>query len=195
MTTEYQGPVSAGEVRARKSIPNSTELSYIDGLAHHVGDYVRDSFAAVTQCPAPATDACAVAWLEKLAAKGYRRALSQGEKDRFTGPTGLYYTCKSQNVNGCQVTLSVEQATGYAVYGLFMTPQLLWRWELGGGMVSSSPPGVYLSDAELATSLSFFLTDSPPDDMLVAAAAAGTLRPTSRRMWIASSRRNPRVTG
>ena len=57
-----------------------------------------------------------------------------------------------------------------------MTPQLLWRWEFGGSMPSTSPPGVYLTDSELATNVSFFLTDAPPDDMLIAAASAGTLR-------------------
>ena len=57
-----------------------------------------------------------------------------------------------------------------------MTPQLLWRWELGGRTMSSAPPGIYLTDAELASQLSFFLTDAPPDDMLIAAATAGKLR-------------------
>ena len=42
--------------------------------------------------------------------------------------------------------------------------------------MSSSPPGVFLTDAELASNLSFFLTDGPPDDALRADASAGTLR-------------------
>ena len=79
-------------------------------------------------------------------------------------------------MNGYQVTTTVEEATGNSVYGLFMTPQLLWRWELGAGVASTSPAGVYLTDAELASNLSYFLTDEPPDDMLMAAAQAGNLR-------------------
>jgi hypothetical protein len=79
-------------------------------------------------------------------------------------------------VNGYQVTTSVEEAAGYSVYGLFMSPQLMWRWELGGGTPSTAPAGIYLTDTELASNLSFFLTDGPPDDQLVAAATAGTLR-------------------
>jgi hypothetical protein len=52
----------------------------------------------------------------------------------------------------------------------------MWRWELGGGTPSTAPAGIFLTDTELASNLSFFLTDGPPDDQLVAAATAGTLR-------------------
>ncbi len=159
-----------------RSIPDSTVLSYFNTLAQHVGNYVRDHFAEVTKCATPGTDACAIAYLDSLAIKAYRRQLTADEKARFTGTAGLYNTLRSQLVNNYQVTTSVEEATGNSVYGLFMTPQLLWRWELGAGQASSSPPGVYLSDAELASNLSFYLTDEPPDDMLIAAAQAGNLR-------------------
>ena len=57
-----------------------------------------------------------------------------------------------------------------------MTPQLLWRWELGGGHGVEHPARRLPDGPELASSLSFYLTDLPPDDMLVAAASAGTLR-------------------
>ena len=54
---------------------------------------------------------------------------------------------------------------------------MLWRWELGDpAMASTSPAGIPLTDHELATQLAFFLTDRPPDDALLAAARAGTLR-------------------
>jgi hypothetical protein len=126
----------------------------------------------VTGC-ATATDTCATTYLNGFAERAYRRALTTDEQTRFTN---LYNTLKSQIVNGCQVTTSVEDATGNSVYALFMTPQVLWRWEIGGGTPSTAPAGIYLTDAELATNLSFFLTDAPPDDQLIAAASAGNLR-------------------
>ena len=86
----------------------------------------------MTKCATPGTDACAIAYLDSLAIKAYRRQLTAEEKERFTGAAGLYHTLRSQLVNNYQVTTSVEEATGNSVYGLFMTPQLLWRWELGG---------------------------------------------------------------
>jgi Protein of unknown function (DUF1592)/Protein of unknown function (DUF1588) len=71
----------------------------------------------------------------------------------------------------------VQEATSNAVYALFSSPQLLWRWEIGNpAMASTSPPGIPLTDAELASHLSFFLTDQPPDDTLLTAANSGSLR-------------------
>ena len=154
------------------SILDTDSLSPFNNTAQALGDYVTANFAAATGCTTPATDSCAQNYLNGLAKKAYRRALTTDEQTRFTN---LYTTLKSQLVNGYQVTLSVEEATGNAVYALYMTPQLLWRWELGG-QASSAPAGVYLTDSEIASNLSFFLSDLPPDDMLVNDAAAGTLR-------------------
>jgi hypothetical protein len=154
------------------SIIDTLALAPFDKTAQAIGNYVRDNFAAVTMCPTPATDGCATAYLGNLATRAYRRPLTPDEQVRFAN---LYGDLRSQLVNGYQVTLSVEEATGYAVYALYMTPQVLWRWELGGE-AAAALLAVYLTDAELASSLSFFLTDQPPDDMLTAEANAGTLR-------------------
>jgi hypothetical protein len=172
VTTDFQARFPPAQFEPRRSIPNATELSFLDAPARKVGDYVRDNFAAVTGCASPAVDDCAIAYLDALAAKMYRRQLTAGEQARFTA---LYDDLKTQTVNDQQVTLTVEQATGFAVHALLLSPQLLWRWEIGSE-VSSSPPGVYLTDAELASNLSFFLTDQPPDDDLIADVNAGTLR-------------------
>jgi hypothetical protein len=155
-----------------KTIPDSTVLSTFDTMAQNIRDYVTTNFATLSGCGSPAADPCANNYLNKVAAKAYRRALTSDEQTRFSN---LYSNLKSQMVNGYQVTTPIETAAGNVVYALFMTPQLLWRWELGQA-TSTSPPGVYLTDSELASSLSFFLTDQPPDDMLLADAAAGTLR-------------------
>jgi hypothetical protein len=155
-----------------KYIPDSTTAATFDTMAQAVGNFVHDNFAALTQCPSPATDACAAAYLAKLAVRAYRRQLTADEQARFTD---LYSTLRSQLAAGYQVTLSVEEATGYAVYALFMAPQVLWRWELGAAP-SPLPQSLTLTDSELASSLSFFLTDRPPDDLLLAEAQAGTLQ-------------------
>ena len=159
-------------VEAFKTIPDSSSLVPFSITAQKVGEHVRDNFATVTNCALPAADACATGYLAALAQKAYRRKLTDGERSRFAA---LYEALKSHVVNGRQATRTVEQATGRAVSALLLSPQLLWRWEMGAE-ASSSPPGVYLTDAELASSLSFFLTDRPPDDALAADADAGVLR-------------------
>ena len=159
-----------------KTIPDASSLVPFSITAQKVGEHVRDNFAAVTNCALPAADACATGYLTALAQKAYRRKLTDAERSRFAR---LYEALKSHVVNGRQATRTVEQATGLAVSALLLSPQLLWRWEIGAE-ASSSPPGVYLTDAELASSLSFFLTDRPPDDALAADADAGVLRQNLR---------------
>lgn len=154
-----------------RQILNSTEISPFLNTAYRVGDYVRDNFATVTGC-ATADDQCATTFLNRKARELYRRPLSTDEQTRFTD---LYTTLKSQMARGYHVATSVQEATGHAVSALLLSPQVLWRWELGN-QVSTSPPGVFLTDAELASQLSFFLTNQPPDEMLINDALAGTLR-------------------
>jgi hypothetical protein len=164
-------PPADGEML--QSIPDRQSLTPLDLIAQTVAQYVYDNFAAVTKCTT-ATDACAQAWLEGLAQKAYRRKLTDAELARFRA---LYTKLKNHDINCYQVTASVQQATQYSVYALLISPQLLWRWEIGNTAApSTSPPGFYLTDGELASQLSFFLTDNPPDQMLIDAAAAGTLR-------------------
>jgi hypothetical protein len=144
-----------------------------NNMAEDVGNYVTTNFARLANCPTP-TDACATTYLNRVAERAYRRALKPDEQTRFTE---LYNKLRSQDgVRGYLVTNTVERATGYAVNALLISPQLMWRWEIGAGQMSTSPPGIYLTDGELASQVSFFLTDQPPDDMLLADAKAGMLR-------------------
>ena len=159
-------------VEQYKTILDVDSLAVFSNTAQKVGEYVRDHFADVTTCSSPATDGCATRYLDALAGKAYRRPLTADEQARFTA---LYDSLRTAVVKDQAITLTVEEATGFAVQALLLSPQLLWRWEVGAEM-SSSPPGVFLTDAELASNLSFFLTDGPPDDALRADASAGTLR-------------------
>jgi hypothetical protein len=149
-------------------------FTFLDPVANHVADYVLANFTALAACPT-ASDACATTYLDKLARKAYRRQLTAEEQARFSG---LYQRLRSpQTVNGYLVTFAIEEAVSYAVRALLTSPQMHWRWEIGDpAIASTSPAGVPLTEAELATHLAFFLTDQPPDDTLIAAASAGTLR-------------------
>jgi len=151
--------------------------SKLDLIAQDIRDYVQANYAtlamSVAGCNA-VTDTCATSYVNKLAVKAYRRALSSAESTRFTA---LYNKLKSQVINGYQVTSTVQEAAANAVYGLLSSPEMLWRWEIGNtATASTAPAGVYLTDAELATHVSFFLTDNPPDDTLMAAVTANTVR-------------------
>jgi hypothetical protein len=150
-----------------------TSFPQLEAIAEHVASYVLANFATVTACPG-ATDACATAYLDRLAAKAYRRPLTSDEQSRFAA---LYAKLRApQTVQGYEVTFTIEEATSYAVRALLGSPQMLWRWELGDPAMASAPAGIPLTEDELATQLAFFLTDQPPDANVLAAARAGTLR-------------------
>ncbi|HVY38272.1 MAG TPA: DUF1592 domain-containing protein [Polyangia bacterium] len=157
------------------TISDSGTWQSLDNAAQHVMAYVGTNFARLTGCTT-ATDACATTYLSSFATKAYRRKLTAAEQSRVTA---LYNKLKSQTVNGYTVTATVQEATQYAVYAILSSPQMLWRWELGDpnlAAASGSPPGIPLTDSELATHLAFFLTDQPPDDTLLNLADGGQLR-------------------
>ena len=141
-----------------------------DQVGQIVGQYLHENFATVTKC-ATATDACALDFLNTLATRAYRRDPTPDERAALRD---LYAELREQEINGYRITATVEEATQYALYALITSPQLLWRYEVG-------PPGaapaadVRLSEDELASAVSFFLTDGPPDDQLLAAVRSGTL--------------------
>lgn len=60
-----------------------------------------------------------------------------------------------------------SQALKDTIQGMLLSPLFVFRTELGSGS---------MDDYELASSLSYFLTDGPPDTELMAAAAAGELQ-------------------
>jgi hypothetical protein len=149
------------------------EYRILDQIGQDIQAYVLANFGTLTGCTS-VTDACATTYLNTFAQKAYRRRLTTDEQTRLTA---LYGRLKSQPVNGYTVTTTVQEATSYGVYAILSSPQMLWRWELGNpAMASTTPAGIPLTDSELATHLSFFLTDQPPDQALLDAAASNSLR-------------------
>ena len=65
----------------------------------------------------------------------------------------------------------LAEALAYGVYGVLSAPSFVYRTELGADVAADGP----LTPHELASAISFFLTDRPPDAELLAAAAADAL--------------------
>jgi hypothetical protein len=137
-----------------------------DQIAQQAAKHVLDNFAAVTKCTATGTalDACAQAWLRTLAAAAWRRPLTAPETASFNQ---LYADLKDP----AKAALTAQEATQFSVYALLEAPQFLYRTEFGAGATASGAVTPY----ELASELSYFLTDGPPDAALLAAAGAGLL--------------------
>lgn len=142
---------------------NITEVQWNkgDGVAQASGKYVLDNFATVTGCGATPTEACGHDYLLKLAERAFRRPLVDQERTRLAQ---LETETKAAGA-------TVQEAVQYGVYAILEAPQFLYRTELG---TDANQDGA-LAPYELASQLAFFLTDAPPDQQLLDAAARGGL--------------------
>jgi hypothetical protein len=150
---EFQALFAEGDLINTQVLQKS--VSWIESAVATLTDPTK--LTQVTACPAPVTDACASAFLLAFAEKAYRRPLTADESMSLTK---LYSDLKAGGS-------AIDEALRYAIEGTLVSPQGLYRTEFGksGG----------LSDYEMASELSYFLTDAPPDAPLLAAAKAGQL--------------------
>jgi hypothetical protein len=132
-----------------------------DQIAAAAGTYTLANLDAVTACGAAATDECAQAFVKTFAEKVFRRPLTAAET---TSITQVYNDVKT-------IYGTVPEAIQYSVYALAQSPQMLYRTEFG---VNPAEAGV-LTPYEIASELSYFLTDGPPDQALLDAAKENKL--------------------
>ena len=142
---------------------SETLVGKYDRLAQSAMNYVSRNAATLTPCGAiPSDKACVQAYLLSFAEKAFRHPLSAEEQTAITGQLWAEMAAAGA---------SLAEALGYGVYGILSSPSFLYRTELGADVAADGP----LTPHELATVISLFLTDRPPDDELLAAAAANAL--------------------
>lgn len=132
-----------------------------DQIAAAAGTYTLANLSTVTACGAAPTDECAQTFVKAFAEKAYRRPLTDAE---VMSVTTLYTEVKTSYG-------TVPEAIQYTIYGLMQAPQMLYRTEFGADKAQA---GV-LTPFELASELSYFLTDGPPDQALLDAAKQNKL--------------------
>ena len=173
------GPTLATAVVADNSIPDPTERwfpplsnpregtaitdatwSKGDAIATQVGKYVFDNFATVTGC-ATATDACAQQFIATFAERAYRRPLVAAETMSLTQ---VYTEVKAAGG-------TINEGVQFSVSAIMEAPQFLYRTEFGTDWRAAGQ----LTPYEMASQLSYFLTDSPPDAPLLDAAKQNKL--------------------
>jgi len=131
-----------------------------DAIATAAGKQVLDNFAMLSGC-ATATTECAQAYVVKLAEKAFRRPLDERDKSSLLT---VYTEVVAKGG-------TIQEATQYAVSAIFDSPSFLYRTEFGAEVAKEGP----LTPYELASQLSYFLTDGPPDEQLLAAASQNML--------------------
>jgi hypothetical protein len=112
----------------------------------------------------PDIDACVDTFIEELGLRVNRRPITEGER---TVTRALYDEIRTLQ--------GAEEAWSVVVQLYLQSPALLYRTERGSGYVDGTPDLSILSHYEMASRLSYFFTNSMPDDELFAAAAAEQL--------------------
>ncbi|WP_437670176.1 DUF1592 domain-containing protein [Sorangium sp. So ce131] len=157
-----QAPDERTKPFTKKGITVGTSLVHarLDRAAY-AAESLEGRFEEVTGCAPDGDDTCARDFLTRFAARAFRRPVSATELEDLWEVFAL----------GREE--SYERGVMLAVEAILASPSFSYRTELG----EKGRDGVVrLSPHEIASELSFFLTDSQPDDKLMAAAESGALR-------------------
>ena len=120
----------------------------------------------VVGCDPAGGDACARAFIAGFGQRAYRRPLTAEEQTR-------YFTLFSMGdalVDGTSPPF--QKGVQTVVEAVLQSPFFLYRTEMSTQQAGDLIP---LDGYEIASRLSFFLQNGPPDDALMASAAAGAL--------------------
>jgi hypothetical protein len=134
--------------------------------ARAIGTWVASNGETVARCEGYGTPACVDTFLGWYPASAFRRPTTDAER---------------AELRTLFDDLARDYDYDYAFSGLvravLLSPRFIYRWELGTGASGL----VELDDYEIASLLSFSITDRAPDEALLADAAAGQLRDPAAR--------------
>jgi len=126
----------------------------------------RSALVSGAGCPPKvgANDACTVGFIKRFGRLAFRRPLSTEETTRYA----TVATSAAQALN------DPYAGARWAASAILQSPKFLYRTELGEA-TAARPDARQLTSIEIASRLSFFLWNGPPDDALLTAAEAGQL--------------------
>ena len=136
---------------------------FVDG-ARAIASWVVAQKNATTRCTNYGTAPCVDSFLKWFPEAAYRRPLSTAETSDLRG---LY--------DGLRGSYDYDYAVGGIVRAVLLSPDFLYRTELGGKMPTVLAPN------EIANLLAFSITDQSPDAELLKAAMTGDLTNPAQR--------------
>ncbi len=164
-TSGFLDDTSRGESPFPSNAGIATQALDIDiywQTANEVAAAATADLSTLVDCD-PADVACATAFVDDFGGRAFRRPLTEGQQAALVG---LYETGAEENpAIGFQLVISA----------VLQSPQFLYLTEYG----EEIDPGLFALDGyEIATRLSFLLTNSIPDATLLAQAQSLTNRET-----------------
>lgn len=167
---EPDGP-GLGGFEAPRTVATQNARNYMES-AETLAAAALTAKNVVIPCTAPvdatAEKTCVTSLVKDFGAKAYRRDLTQSEVDDLVK--------LSQTVKTLGGTF--QEAVTATVEAILQSPNLLYHWEIGDKPPVRDPENaalVALTPEQLASRLSYFLWEAPPDDSLLAAAKGGQL--------------------
>ncbi len=124
------------------------------------------AFSKVVGCDAAAGDTCATSFIASFGRRALRRPLSDAEKTSFLSMFGM----GSALVDG--TADNFHKGVQVVLEAMLQSPNFIHRIEMSN---QASSGLIQLGGFELASRLSFFLVNGPPDDTLLDAAERGDL--------------------
>jgi hypothetical protein len=159
-----QGPVELLNLSSQGNVNASNAVNY-QASARAAAQQLQGNLQAIMPCASAAPDAaCVEQFVRSSVARAYRRPLLEDEVSELMA----LYQLGAADGPAVGVRLILET--------VLQSPNFLWRTEIGSGTTPAAPATqVTLSPFELASSLSFYLLNSAPDEALWAKASDGTL--------------------
>lgn len=117
--------------------------------------------------PSAGEDACASTFISTFGARAFRRPVSADESARLLS---LFQSSRTE------LKLDFNESARLLVEAVLQSPEFLYRWELGNNAATLEGQVAKLTPYEIASRLSYFLWRSMPDQALLDAAAAGSLK-------------------
>jgi hypothetical protein len=142
-------------------VVNTSLVHQRNSWAEAASATLNGRFTEITSCnPNAVDDACARRFLSGFATRAFRRS---AEADEITDTMAVYDVAK---------TVSFMNGIQRAVAALLSAPSFMYRRELGQANAEGT---ITLLPHEVASEISYLLTDQPPDSELTLAADSGAL--------------------
>jgi len=145
----------------------------INSLSEEVAQFAKDNNQIAqfsNNCMDLNNNDCRQTFVKNLGQALSREPLDQARVDRFAG----LFTAKAED--GTALATTFEDGAMMVISAMIQSPYMIYRREIG-----AQQNGAYqLSSYEVASELSYMLTNSPPDQELMAAAANNQLGSTDQ---------------
>jgi len=173
-STPLQDVTTLGyNVDADDSLVDGLKAEALNTLSEDVAQYAKDNNLIAqfsNNCSNAADKNCRDTFVKNLGQALSREPLDQARVDRFSE---LFNAVADY---GTQLATTFEDGAMLVIQGMVQSPYMVYRREIG-----TQQNGTYqLSPYEVASELSYMLTNNPPDQELMQAAANGQLASTDQ---------------